>query len=261
MIEQALHVLMLHILWKTKGLIADSEPMPEDIRYKEVLQEQREALLEKLVEYAVGTQSNTVEGVKRAVRFMFLYFVYKYLLLNSIWLNCQAFKHLLDLHVLFSSSNAVSPEGNPLPIASLALTLDDEVQYRCAGYIQAEIERYAEFLDDENEDEEDKSDGSDEQEDAEGDKVPKQSKTKKAKKAPKEGLLSSLTRTICCVLTTSPQSRLILEIFWNENISSLMLSRRFSEQSAVVLYTSIMAPSSSLTTDVWKWPSMLVQGS
>jgi cohesin complex subunit SA-1/2 len=73
MIEQALHVLMLHILWKTKGLIADNEPTPEDIRYKEVLQEQREALLEKLVEYAVGTQSNTVEGVKRAVRFFISY--------------------------------------------------------------------------------------------------------------------------------------------------------------------------------------------
>lgn len=68
MIEQALHVLMLHILWKTKGLTTDKEPTPEEIRYKEVLVEQRETFLEKLVEYAVGTQSNTVEGVKRAVR-------------------------------------------------------------------------------------------------------------------------------------------------------------------------------------------------
>lgn len=73
MIEQALHVLMLHILWKTKGLTVGEEPTPEDIRYKEVLQEQREVLLEKLVEYAVGTQSNTVEGVKRAVRFYYYY--------------------------------------------------------------------------------------------------------------------------------------------------------------------------------------------
>jgi hypothetical protein len=185
-------------------------------------------------------------------------------LLNGISLHYQAFKHLLDLHVLFSSSNAVSPEGKPLPIASLALTLDDEVQYRCAGYIQAEIERYAEFLDDENEDENDesdKSDESDEQEDAEGDKVAKHPKTKKAKKAPKEGPLFGLTPTMCCVLTISPQSRQILEIFWNANISSLMLSRRSSEQSAVALYTYIMAPSSSLTMVVWKWPLMLVQGS
>lgn len=72
MIEQALHVLMLHILWKTKGLTADKEPTPEEIRYKEVLVEQRETFLEKLVEYAVGTQSNTVDGVKRAVRLILL---------------------------------------------------------------------------------------------------------------------------------------------------------------------------------------------
>jgi len=74
---------------------------------------------------------------------------------------------LLDLHVLFASTDTFDPEGNPLPIASLALTLDDEVQYRCAGYIQAEIERYAEFLgnDDRDEDKSEKSDaevGSDE---------------------------------------------------------------------------------------------------
>lgn len=29
-----------------------------------------------------------------------------------------------------------------------ALVLDDETQYRCAGYIQAEIERFAELLED-----------------------------------------------------------------------------------------------------------------
>ena len=80
----------------------------------------------------------------------------------------QAFKHLLDLHVLFASTNALDPDGNPIPIASLALTLDDEIQYRCAGYIQAEIERYAEFLgnDDEDDDKSELSDaevGSDEE--------------------------------------------------------------------------------------------------
>jgi len=67
MVEQALHVLMLHVLWKTKGLTAEDDPTPEEIRYKEVLLQQREALLDKLTEFAVGTQSNTVEGVKRAV--------------------------------------------------------------------------------------------------------------------------------------------------------------------------------------------------
>ena len=72
MIERALHFLTLHIFWKTKGLTAYNDPTPDEIRYKEVLEEQRATLLEKLVEYAVGTQSNTVEGVKRAVSFFLI---------------------------------------------------------------------------------------------------------------------------------------------------------------------------------------------
>jgi len=66
-------VLMLHVLWKTKGLPTEDEPTPEEIRYNEALKEQRESLLEKLTEYAVGTQSNTVEGVKRAVSTIFIF--------------------------------------------------------------------------------------------------------------------------------------------------------------------------------------------
>lgn len=67
MISQALNLLGLHILWKARGLTAETEPSPEESRFRETLEEQRESLLEKLTEYAVGTQSNTAEGVKRAV--------------------------------------------------------------------------------------------------------------------------------------------------------------------------------------------------
>lgn len=67
MIEQALHVLNLHIIWKGKALTSDLDPSPEEIRFKETLISQREGLLEKLIEYAVGTQNNTVDGVKRTV--------------------------------------------------------------------------------------------------------------------------------------------------------------------------------------------------
>lgn len=52
----------------------------------------------------------------------------------------------MNLHVLFCPTETVGADGASLPIASLALGLDDEVQYRCAGFIQAEIERYAEEL-------------------------------------------------------------------------------------------------------------------
>jgi cohesin complex subunit SA-1/2 len=98
---------------------------------------------------------------------------------------------LLDLHVLFASTNAFDPDGNPLQIASLALTLDDEVQYRCAGYIQAEIERYAEFLgnDDEDGDKSEKSDaevGGDE----EGSATAAKSTKTKPKKSRKDCMLA-----------------------------------------------------------------------
>ena len=75
MIEQALHVLTLHIMWKGKELVmSEPEPTPEDIRHRDSLVTQRESLLEKLVEYAVGTQSNIVVGVKRAVWFKLMIF-------------------------------------------------------------------------------------------------------------------------------------------------------------------------------------------
>ena len=55
---------------------------------------------------------------------------------------------MLDLYVLFSPINAVDQEGASLPTALVPLKLDDEIQYRCAGYMQAEIERYAELVSD-----------------------------------------------------------------------------------------------------------------
>ncbi|KAG6835657.1 hypothetical protein H0H93_016057 [Arthromyces matolae] len=134
MIEQALQVLSLHLIWKSKFLNYGAEPTPDDVRFQETLVTQRESLLEKLVEYAVGTQSNTADSVKRA-----------------------AFKNLLDLHVLFAPRATHEPDGNPSSLASISITLDDEIQYRCAGYVQAEIEQYADFLGAEDVDEQDQN--------------------------------------------------------------------------------------------------------
>lgn len=67
MVEQALNVLTLHIFWKAKGLLVNKEGISEDNPYQEQLVQQRASLLEKLQEYAIGTQSNTGEGVRRAV--------------------------------------------------------------------------------------------------------------------------------------------------------------------------------------------------
>lgn len=71
--------------------------------------------------------------------------------------------------------------------------MDDEVQYRCAGYIQAEIERYAEFLDDNaDEDDNQKSDADELSEDEnEGNPTTKTKEVKARKTAPRrEGQIS-----------------------------------------------------------------------
>ncbi|KAK0498783.1 hypothetical protein EDD18DRAFT_1318874 [Armillaria luteobubalina] len=138
MIEQVLHLLTLHIIWKGKALTTDPSPSTEEVRHRENLVLQREVLLEKLTEYAIGTQSNTVEGVQRT-----------------------AFKNLLDLHVLFSAAQTIAADGSQLSTATVALTMEDEAQYRCAGYVQAEIERYAEIVQEGDEEENKSNDGSD----------------------------------------------------------------------------------------------------
>jgi cohesin complex subunit SA-1/2 len=141
MIDRSLHLLTLHVIWKARNFMNGAIPPADEERFVESLREQRDILLEKLLEFAVGTQSNALQATKRAVR-----------VLVSSLLAClilkvkQAFQNLMNLHVLFSSSEAVHPDGQEFPLARLSLSMDDEVQYRCAGFVQAEIERYAEEL-------------------------------------------------------------------------------------------------------------------
>ena len=67
--------------------------------------------------------------------------------------------------------------------------MNDEVQYRCAGYIQAEIDRYAEFLDDNaDEDDNQKSDADDlsgDENENEGNPTTKKKEVKARKMAPR----------------------------------------------------------------------------
>jgi cohesin complex subunit SA-1/2 len=64
MVEQGLTLLTLHIFWKARRF--PDEPGEADARAAFV--EQRQMLLDKLVEFSVGTQSNTADGVRRVVR-------------------------------------------------------------------------------------------------------------------------------------------------------------------------------------------------
>jgi hypothetical protein len=66
MIDQALNLLTLHIIWKARRLSTEVQPSTDDGRLGESFREQRDALLKRLVEYAVGSQSNPTDGVRRA---------------------------------------------------------------------------------------------------------------------------------------------------------------------------------------------------
>lgn len=67
MVDRALHLLTLHIIWKARNLMRTQVLAAELEQQQDALREQRDILLEKLLEYAVGTQSNTLDVVKRAV--------------------------------------------------------------------------------------------------------------------------------------------------------------------------------------------------
>ncbi|XP_006455307.1 hypothetical protein AGABI2DRAFT_121237 [Agaricus bisporus var. bisporus H97] len=160
MVEQALHVLTLHIIWKSKDLPKPQpgqEPTADEEKYRDALKQQRDSLVEKLSEFAIGTQSNTAEGVKRA-----------------------AFKYLLDLHVLFAP---VPKEAADSGDGDFTLTLDDETQHRCAGYLQAEIERFVELLEDDATHTEPKPATDDEQASADEEDERSKSKSKETGKA------------------------------------------------------------------------------
>lgn len=58
----------------------------------------------------------------------------------------QAFQNLMTLHILFCTERTMTSDRRVLPTAAFPLELDDEVQYRCAGFIQAAIEQYAEVM-------------------------------------------------------------------------------------------------------------------
>ncbi|KIK67211.1 hypothetical protein GYMLUDRAFT_93035 [Collybiopsis luxurians FD-317 M1] len=167
MLQQCIQLLTLHIMWKSKRLLSGvgADPLPEEVNDRDNLFSKRSALLEKLVEYAVGTQvqgNGIVEGVKRV-----------------------AFKNLLDLHSLFMSI----PNNSD---SEVSINMDDEVQWRCAGFVQAEVMRYAEkYAADAISDPEDDDDPSDDGDNEDGSSekgVSKKTKQAKQKaKAPENG--------------------------------------------------------------------------
>lgn len=69
MVSETLNLLTMHIIWKMKSIPSQGSRTPDDKKVAQTLLEQRTALVKKLVEFAVGAQSNTAESVKRVVSF------------------------------------------------------------------------------------------------------------------------------------------------------------------------------------------------
>lgn len=70
MVSETLNLLTMHIIWKTKSLPSPGSRTPDGKKAVQTFLEQRTALVQKLIEFAVGTQSNTTEAVKRVVNFL-----------------------------------------------------------------------------------------------------------------------------------------------------------------------------------------------
>lgn len=67
MVDRALSLLSLHVMWKTRSFTRSTGTPEEKEAIQESVREQRDVLLEKLLEYAIGTQSNALVGVRRVV--------------------------------------------------------------------------------------------------------------------------------------------------------------------------------------------------
>ncbi|KAM0792165.1 hypothetical protein ACM66B_004862 [Microbotryomycetes sp. NB124-2] len=123
MIAHGIGILGTHFVWQLSMFIKDkSKNDMVDATALAVLVERRDKLMIKLEEIAVGASTNANQSVKQA-----------------------ALTTLLDIHVLCESisSPARDPDGQ---LSDLRAEMSDELQSRCAGFIEAELERYSEEL-------------------------------------------------------------------------------------------------------------------
>ncbi|KAG8707915.1 hypothetical protein FRC09_001541 [Ceratobasidium sp. 395] len=210
MMNESLNLLVLYVAWKARLLQINPVPEGERDNAYEELKAVRDALAGRLTEFAVGTQSNTAEGVKRS-----------------------AFQCLLNLYILFQPSRSAEEEQatkQPIP-----MTISDELQLRCADFIQTEIERYVDLLDEERGKGEDGSgsDGTSSSELSDEEGV----KTKKAKKTKKDPRKSERAESEDS--QALPQARLEREYAFHLVISAFLRAIRTGaihiEHSAVLL--------------------------
>jgi cohesin complex subunit SA-1/2 len=107
--------------------------------------------------------------------------------------------NLMNLHILFAPVQGVDDDAQVPSTAMMPLSLEEEVQYRCVGFIQAEIERYAEEAEELSPPPSEASDNSGtEREHSHDDDRPRR-KGKQSKRSSQNGVLSRLTFTLFLV--------------------------------------------------------------
>lgn len=146
MIQHALNVLGAHLTWSMQKIAAkDQEDALDGLELASIV-ERRRTLMEKLEEFSVGGNSNAVEGVKQAVRPSLA------TLDVGTDVSCpQALVVLLNVYMCSAALtiDGADPNGR---LADLRLEMQEQLQARCAGFVEAEIERYAESIEEEAED-------------------------------------------------------------------------------------------------------------
>ncbi|PRQ73544.1 hypothetical protein AAT19DRAFT_15111 [Rhodotorula toruloides] len=134
MVEHAINVLAGHLTWQLCTVALEARQAEKtDLAAIIAVSERRRTFLDKLEEYAVGNETNACEGVKQV-----------------------SLAFVLDIYTMTRQLTSADADPNGL-LSELKLALSDELQARCAGYIEAQIERYAEALADERDEDKDET--------------------------------------------------------------------------------------------------------
>ncbi|TIB79533.1 hypothetical protein E3Q23_00093 [Wallemia mellicola] len=183
MVENALQLLFLNLLWRASDLVkmeaitTEREDSEYEIKLSQ-LNQSRDDLYQLVVDLSVGSTSNSTESVKS-----------------------KAFKILMELAILFT--NGRSKEFSTGISKHSSIEFSEEIQLRCMGYVEAEIEQFAQDCrfnaDEGNEEDDDEVSEGDDSSDDEA-----QSKTKKKTKATSKAKQSKKTKKQESTLALQP---------------------------------------------------------
>lgn len=166
MIENALQLSFLNLLWKVSELVqmepttSDSEDSEYEVKRGQV-KTLRDNLYQLVVDLSVGSTSNSTDSVKS-----------------------KAFKILMETAILFADNR---PKEFSTEISKhTSIDFSEETQLRCMGYVESEIEKFAEEGQFNADDEEEAAEeAQDDNESSDDDEAPR-SKKRKSKATPKK---------------------------------------------------------------------------